>query len=42
MIINELADSSKRFKQGDFKKHEEKFAILAKEGQNPKILFITC
>ncbi len=42
MIINELADSSKRFKQGDFKKHEEKFAILAQEGQNPKILFITC
>lgn len=42
MVIKDLADSSKRFKQGAFKEHKEKFSILVNEGQSPKILFVTC
>jgi carbonic anhydrase len=40
--IKSLIQGSKKFKKSEFKKRKREFEKLAKEGQNPKILFIGC
>lgn len=40
--IQELVRGSYKFQQKAFKQHEDKFKVLATEGQSPKILFIGC
>lgn len=42
MEIKRLIDGHESFKEGKFKKFENKFVDLVKNGQNPKSLFIAC
>ncbi len=40
--IKSLIHGSQKFKKSEFKKRKREFEKLAKDGQNPKILFIGC
>lgn len=42
MKIAELISGYEKFKDTKFKKYENKFLDLVKNGQNPKVLFIAC
>jgi carbonic anhydrase len=42
MDIQDLIDGHEVFKDEKFKKYENKFLDLVKNGQNPKVLFIAC
>ncbi|RUM64834.1 MAG: carbonic anhydrase [Sulfurospirillum sp.] len=42
MDIHAIVKGSEQFKKDKYKKYQHKFVALAKEGQNPKILFIGC
>ncbi len=42
MNIQELIDGNESFKDKKFKKYENKFLDLVKNGQSPKVLFIAC
>ncbi len=42
MNIHAIVEGSEVFKKDRFKEYEHKFEKLAREGQNPKILFIGC
>lgn len=42
MLINDLVKGNKKFREARFSKYETDLKQLAKEGQNPDILFIGC
>ena len=42
MKIAELISGYEKFKDTKFKKYENKFLDLVKNGQHPKVLFIAC
>ena len=42
MQIQKLIDGNENFKETKFKKYENKFLDLVKNGQKPKVLFIAC
>lgn len=42
MDYNELIRGNEEFQQSYFKEHEKKFLELSKNGQHPKILYISC
>ncbi|DAB31443.1 MAG TPA: carbonic anhydrase, partial [Sulfurospirillum sp. UBA11407] len=42
MEISSLIDGYELFKDKKFKKYQNKFLDLVKNGQNPKVLFIAC
>ena len=42
MDIYGIVKGSEQFKKDKYKKYQHKFAMLAEEGQSPKILFIGC
>ncbi|MDX9814387.1 MAG: carbonic anhydrase [Sulfurimonas sp.] len=42
MDYNELIKGNEEFQQSYFKKHEQKLLELSENGQNPKILYISC
>jgi len=40
--LKEFQEGYKKFKEVEFKKNKKRFKKLVKEGQSPKVLFITC
>lgn len=42
MNINDLISGHEKFKAGRFKKYQNKFIDLIKNGQHPKVMFIAC